>query len=604
MAAGRRRASIAARVALSTAVTILPVLVVASYNAVSLRGLVYGASIGLIRQRVDQLSSQQFLVTQTTRLLLSTVAQTEVAASGDSAAFSKFLATLLSQNPLYVALSAFKPDGSFLAAASPSPGVNVSDRKYFRDLMAEPGFVIGQYAISRTTGKPTLHFAYPVRGRDGETVSAVLVASYDLGRYASLFSEGLGSPGLPSPGLAGRGLVAEAFDREGVRLFRFPESAAEPVGAPAAAFYLGLIRRAPAGVTVVERGPGGRDILGYRLLNQNDRPDADLFIVLRYPAAVIMGPATASIISSAVIIALSIMASAVLVRLMVRLAVTAPLAALLESAKRLGAGDYSTRSPGGRAAPTEIVALSGAFDEMAAAIHARQGERDAALKALTESLAEKEVLLKEIHHRVKNNFQIVSSLLSLQSSSLGDGPVQEALEDSQARIRSMSLIHETLYHSDSLSRVDFAEYVRTLSGELLSANAQVSGRAVLAFDLDDARLSVDAAIPLGLILNELLTNAFKHAFPAGSSGTVAVSLRSFAAAGGLELVVADDGIGLGAAGFAARRGSLGVDLVKALCAQLKAEIRIEGQKGTRVTVTVPSDPGIPPPNPGQRDPLR
>src|SRR5262249_24283603 len=170
-----------------------------------------------------------------------------------------------------------------------------------------------------------------------------------------------------------------------------------------------------------------------------------------------------------------------------------------------------------------------------------------AVRASTEriqtSLREKEVLLEEIHHRVKNNLQVISSLLRLQSSQVHDPGAQEMFAESCNRIHSMALVHERLYQSADLSRVDLGEDVRTLTDLLRrSYHTRAEGVGVRAA-IDDVSLGIDAAVPLGLAINELVSNCLKHAFPAGRRGDIQFEVRPDAERGYL-LRLADDGVGL------------------------------------------------------------
>ena len=138
--------------------------------------------------------------------------------------------------------------------------------------------------------------------------------------------------------------------------------------------------------------------------------------------------------------------------------------------------------------------------------------------ALKASLAEKEILLKEIHHRVKNNMQVISSLVALQAERLPDAATREVLQDVSHRVRSMALVHEKLYQSADMARVEFAEYAQSLLNYLWRAHGTTASRVRLALDLEPVPLSVNAAVPCGLILNELASNALKHAFHGRADG--------------------------------------------------------------------------------------
>ncbi|OPY26098.1 MAG: putative diguanylate cyclase [Methanocella sp. PtaU1.Bin125] len=196
-------------------------------------------------------------------------------------------------------------------------------------------------------------------------------------------------------------------------------------------------------------------------------------------------------------------------------------------------------------------------------------DRKAAEQRMLDSLREKDVLLKEIHHRVKNNMQIISSLLSLQSGSLSDEKTAQALRESQDRIRSMALIHEKLYQSGDISRIDFAEYVSSLITYL--RDSYMTGHNVAVdVSVTGVSLAIDTAIPCGLIINELVTNSLKHAFREGRAGTIRVAMtgdgREYA------LTVSDDGPGLPPGMNLWNGPSLGLRLVAALVDQLGGHI--------------------------------
>ncbi len=203
------------------------------------------------------------------------------------------------------------------------------------------------------------------------------------------------------------------------------------------------------------------------------------------------------------------------------------------------------------------------------------------------SLAEKGILLKEIHHRVKNNLQIVSSLLHLQASQVQDAKIVEALRDSQNRIRSMALIHEKLYGSQDLAQIDFAEYVRNLA-TFLFRSYQIYADTVKLDVVADApvRLTIDTAIPCGLIVNELISNALKHAFPQRRGGTIRVTLGKLDD-GKLRLRVSDDGVGLAQTIDVAQTQSLGLQLVKTLVDQLGGTLDVTRNGGTQFTMLLP-----------------
>lgn len=209
-------------------------------------------------------------------------------------------------------------------------------------------------------------------------------------------------------------------------------------------------------------------------------------------------------------------------------------------------------------------------------------ERKRAEEILRSALSEKEVLLREIHHRVKNNLQVVSSLISLQAEAVQDPIVQGHFQEMQARVRSMALIHEELYQSNDLSRVNFAEYIGKLINGL-SQTYMINPNVSLQADVEEVYLGVDTAIPCGLIVNELVTNAFKYAFPDDRAGEVMVRLHTIDT-GGYRLIVCDNGIGMPPDIDLENTETLGMQLITILTRQLRGSLRIASTQGTCFTI--------------------
>lgn len=208
-------------------------------------------------------------------------------------------------------------------------------------------------------------------------------------------------------------------------------------------------------------------------------------------------------------------------------------------------------------------------------------ERTSNNERITASLREKESLLKEIHHRVKNNLQVVSSLLGLQSRQVADVEIRQMFQESQDRIHSVALLHESLYQSHGLSEIDFPEYIRQLAAYLFDAYGVGGERIHLRAGLDDLSLHLDEALPCGLIINELVSNSLKYAFPDGREGEIQIELRGLSD-GTTRLVVADNGIGLKADVDWVNTRSLGLRLVRMLAEQLEAKIEVNSRDGLKV----------------------
>jgi two-component sensor histidine kinase len=216
---------------------------------------------------------------------------------------------------------------------------------------------------------------------------------------------------------------------------------------------------------------------------------------------------------------------------------------------------------------------------------AEQDLRDAKA-SLEAEVSGKTVLLKEVHHRVKNNLAVISSLLNMKAEITDDGPAKVALEDSQRRVHSIALIHEHLYAGEHFDRINFAEYAQQFAQVFYSAFSAESARIAINMDIDPIDLRLLQAVPAALILNELLTNAFKHAFPDGRSGEIRITFRE-PAPGVLELAVEDDGIGSEAVLVERKTKSLGLQIVRILTAQLGGSLKQDPGSGTRLVLRFP-----------------
>jgi PAS domain S-box-containing protein len=202
------------------------------------------------------------------------------------------------------------------------------------------------------------------------------------------------------------------------------------------------------------------------------------------------------------------------------------------------------------------------------------------------SLKEKDILLGEIHHRVKNNLQIIHSLLDLQSGSISDTVALGLMRESQNRILSMALIHQTLYQSKDFAQVDFGRFLDSLVPTLVSSYGVGSAPFSIDIDVVEVQLPINAAIPCGLIVNELISNALKHAFPDGRAGQVRIHL-ALESKGGVLLRVSDDGVGIRQEIDLRQTTTLGLQLVNLLVDQLAGEIEIQRANPTMFSVRFP-----------------
>ena len=212
-------------------------------------------------------------------------------------------------------------------------------------------------------------------------------------------------------------------------------------------------------------------------------------------------------------------------------------------------------------------------------------ERKKMTELIEGSLAEKETLLREIHHRVKNNLQIVVSLISLQIGKIDDPRTIDVLKDCENRVKAMSIVHEKLYRSGNISQIDFGEYISVLASHLISVYSTDPKMVRLDFSVGEILVDINTAIPLGLAMNELISNALKHAFPNGKGGTISIGGEE--ESGLITLFVRDNGVGT-PPGFDWKTApSLGLRLVINLVRQVRGTIEKGIGTGTTFTITIP-----------------
>ena len=252
---------------------------------------------------------------------------------------------------------------------------------------------------------------------------------------------------------------------------------------------------------------------------------------------------------------------------------TRPIAILQTFASRLASGDLDHRV---------TVRTQDEVGDLAESLNSMAEKLAVSLKRENE-LREKDVLLKEIHHRVKNNMQILTSLLRLQSRRLENPEIRTIMKESESRIRSMGLIHEKLYQSNSLSEIEFESYARTLTGELQRMYGGAHPGIQVLLDAKGVELGLDTALPCGLIVNELVSNSFKYGFPEGRTGEIRIRMRPLGD-GDFELIVSDNGIGIPEGEKLEREGSLGMRLVSTLVQQINGELQTSNGVGITTTI--------------------
>lgn len=450
--------------------------------------------------------------------------------------------------------------GEGVCSSSNSLLGSLPDRTYLARLRAGEDFVVTNVVERLTTTGRTIVAVVALREEGTRTFAGALAVGINL----QTFQTAVNRLDLPAGG------VAYLVDGRGRILIEPPAIARDAADAAA---YQSLFRQllAMPGTEITARGPDGiqRDYFLANLAGE------DVHVVVGVPSlrpfAWLQRDLVIGIFAPTLMLALAVVAiwiaSDYLVNRHVRtLAAAARAYSLGELDLQL---DFS-------AAPEEFQELAQTLARMAKRIQRREDE-------LRASLAQKELLLREVHHRVKNNLQIVTSLLNLRAQRLHSPVARDAVRQAQMRISALALVHRNLYQTEEIQVIELQEFVTELCGLIEEIHDTGEASVQLSVSAEPMQLLTDQATPLALLLTEAVSNAFKHAFPEGKSGTIEVQLRR--EGDRARLIVSDDGVGLPGGDEAA--GGMGVTLMRMLAKQLGGSLTLVEGAGTRLEVEFP-----------------
>jgi PAS domain S-box-containing protein len=652
-----------------------------------------------IRNLTRSLAAVQRGITVQADGILATLEHTFEVRDRDRAACTRLFEFLLRDHPEMSNIFMTDVAGQVTASALPSfVGVDLRDRRYFKEAMALKSFGVGEYILGRSTGKPILVFSRALLDAAGNA-AGIIGLSYYLEGYEAFLAR------LDMPSLA----RITFLDAKGLRLVAHPPDARFPLGKPATGFLWESIDSSAAdeGTFVAPRYSGGDGLFSFARLRLSPQSPPYMTILVSAASREVFHNADVQLRRGLASVLAATFLALLIARLAGRAAIGRGITNLADAAGRLAAGDLSARVPDD-AGSLEVRRLGRSFNAMAAAHETRDRElteaaaalgkmrgmlnnilesmpsaiigcdsagrvthinrnaelllgldRDAAMgrtmaesmpalstyrqtleqslrerralvveklalpldqathlmdmlfypliangaegvvirlddvtereqarATLERNLEEKNILLKEIHHRVKNNLQIILSFISLQVEDATDAGERERFRQLEIRIRSMALVHQQLYHHGEVATIDMEEYAATLARGILGIFRKTLTEVSLVLDTAPLRLSLDKAVPCGLLLGELITNACKHAFAAGRAGTLRVGNR--VEDGSVRLWVEDTGRGTPEGFDYARAQTMGMTLVKELVRQLHGRAALSGDGGLRVEVVFPA----------------
>jgi len=564
-----RRASLSIRSALilAVALSLVPALAIIIWTGTEHGAhLAENARMETIRQ-AESFANIQIRITESARQILSTITSLPAVRAGDYAQTTEILKAVHEKNPEYLNFTATDSAGIVRASSRLSPGVDLHDRLHVRIALEQNRFAAGEYIIGMVDSEPSFTFAHPVFDRNGRTIG-VISATFRLSSYTAIFER------LELPKDSFLGLV----DRNGTRIFFYPQRATNPIGKPiSASIWDGIRGGTEFGMFTGVGSDGISRYFAYRKLRLDDSRDPYMYVVYAVPSSASYALSQSILIRNILLMVLVAIFAVASAGLISKRLFGARLARIITTTAQLRNGNLRARVGFGDD-HSDLGQIADALDQMAGTIEHRDADMAQNARKIEASLAEKEILLQEVHHRVKNNLQLILSLLSLQENeTIRPAEYREAMEN---RIKAMAMVHEMLYESDNFASIDLGSYARRLV-ELGTCAADYA--IEVSVDADEALCSLDTAVPFGLMLNELVTNACKHAFGGRRGGALHVTLRI--ASGTARLEVLDDGPGLPAGFSISECSSLGLRLSQGLAEQLRGTLSWNEGPGACFTAT-------------------
>jgi two-component sensor histidine kinase len=531
-------------------------------------------------------SRAQLLIDSTHRLLIAFAATDFASAAGDGQPqCAKRLDDLADAFAEYTAFAVSDAAGRVLCTSVPSAiDLNVSDRQWFQEARTTRNVAISQLILSKLNKAPVVVVAAPLGAADQPFRGEISVGINVL--WLAGLSDATGMPAEGAAFLADRaGMVAT---RSGKLID--PAKAQDPDTADAemAALPDNKILSAALNQGLKQFSGNGSDGIA-RLYSVTNLTHSDLFVIVGVPESDTTGWARRDF-ARRLFAAMAIMLCALVgVAIGGDLLVARGLRTLSATAQALQRGDYSAR-PALKGGSREVRQLADTLTNMAERV--QRHEQD-----MNRSVQQKEAMLKEIHHRVKNNLQVVTSLMSIQANRLNDEASKRALAELQRRVRALGLLHRHLYEGDDLRYLDFGQFTVELCQMVKESSGPAARGVAIEVDIPPIPITADRAVPLGLLITEALGNSLKHGFPRGQTGTIRISL-GVTPAGIATVSISDNGVGPpppsadNTADPEANVGT-GMILMQAFAQQLGSALTVEGPPGTTVRFSFDlAEPGI------------
>ncbi len=533
----------------------------------------YNSSMRILEQNLAQ-AAQLSATEQVNMISASREILTSLAAQPDVRSFTgpgcrRALQRAIGGLDQYSGAAILNAQGDTTCTSAPLRGVvNVADRSWFKGVMGGDGFVISDLVVSRWLGTWGIVTAVPLIDEQGLIQGGValfigldwLTRRYHYGGEAEETAFAL----LDSQG--------EIITGESERSpSKSPLPAREIVNEH-------LREHLQGGQTQTFRARGHDNV--WRLYAISPLLGGRIFVILGTPVLTAIGPLALQVAWGVATPLLMWALAIAVVWFGIEHLVVRWISYLERITSAYAAGRHNVRPERVSDAPAEIRSLGETFSRMADLLSAREAE-------LRESLAQKEILVREIHHRVKNNLQLVMSLLNLHARRIRDPRAEVAFAEARSRINALATLHRRLYESENLQEIDLKWFLEDLCSELRRGGLSRGRHVELVVEAPSEVIGPDVAVPLGLLVTEAITNAYKHAFSERAGGLIAVQVLRESPTS-LLLSIRDDGVGFDAAASTPEPVGLGRSLIEAFVRQLRGELEIRSEAGTVVQVRFPA----------------
>jgi len=564
-----RNAGLRPRLVLIVGVAMLAPGALAVLQAVSS----YRSSMGYLQQNLAQAAqlaaNEEVNMISASREILTSLAAHPDIRAGQGPACRRALQRAIGGLDQYAGAAVIDANGEFICASDVMKSrVNVNDRTWFRDVMAGDAFVVSDLVMSRWLEKWGMVTAVPLVDANG-AIDGSVALFVGLDWMTRRYQRAATADDTALALLDGKGRLIAANAEQSPLTSGLP---------PDALIKAHLENRTQ---TFNARGRDGT----WRLYAISPLLDGRIFVILGTPLLVAIGPLALQFAWGVFAPILMWGLAIAVVWFGIEHLVVRWITYLDRITSAYAAGRHSVRPERTVAAPAEIRNLGETFTRMADLISARETE-------LHESLAQKELLVREIHHRVKNNLQLVMSLLNLHARRIKDPRAEAAFAEARSRINALATLHRRLYESENLQEVELRWFLEDLCAELRRGGLAGSRDVELTVTSTDEVIGPDIAVPLGLLVTEAITNAYKHAFSGVDRGLIEVIVRRDSDAQ-LTLLVKDSGRGYDAAGTDIEPGGLGRSLIEAFARQLRGELEVKSDEGTTVQVRFPAPARVP-----------